>query len=130
MAQRHTEDDLVRTLPRMNSLDSDDDGSLAGSPLAGSLRNRPRVLTQDDMHTLQSPGNSVAGSSPDDKRLQHASGHLHSNGLQTPPDGVQDRPDQPGPSLASRMLSPFAAFALQTHSRSRSLVPGEHDGVT
>lgn len=116
--QRHTEDDLVRTMPRNNSLDSDDDdASLAESPVTDSLRHRSHTASYGDLHSPQLAGHTSSNGSPDNK------------GLQAPTNGMLDQPDPPVPSLASRMLSPFAAFSLQTLSRSRSSVPSEHDVV-
>ncbi len=77
------------------------------------------------MHTTQ---NSRSG----DGILHQANGHLESDGLQAPPEVMQDAPDPPAraPSLASCILSPFAAFALQTRSASHSSIPSDHDGIT
>lgn len=119
------EDDMVRTLPRINSLNSDADSSLDGSQLADGISDRHDAMQQNNVHTTQN-------SRPVDGILHQANGHLESDGLQAPPEVMQDAPDPPArvPSLASRILSPFAAFALQTRSASHSSIPSDHDGVT
>ena len=119
--QSTAEDDMVRTLPRIDSLDSDADSSLDGSPLADGTQSRHGTMQQHNVYTTQN-------SSPGEGIVHQVNGHSELDGQQAPPEVMQDAPHPP--SLASRMLSPFAAFALQTHSGSRSSIPSDHDGVT
>ena len=120
----------MRTLPRINSLDSDDDGSVDTYPSPEGISHQHAMSPNRHTQTSQGSSSTTSASSHDGRPLQHANGQLHPDVAHAAPANEQHSADPPAPSFASRMFSPFAAFALQTRSASHVSLPSEHDGVT
>ena len=110
---------MLQTLPRNHSLDSDTDGSLDLGAEAG-IAGDEYLTHHVSAHAPHINGKPAAGQ--DLQRLQSAAEEA-----QPAPDAMQEGAQ--APSFASRMLTPFAAFALQTQSSSHTSVSHDRNGV-
>ena len=121
---------MLQTLPRRKSLDSDTDGSM--EPYAGPAVEADTANSNHFDHNRSAHITNINGECADSCHMQdlelEARGCQLANENQTAPKLVQDEARLP--SLASRMLTPFAAFALQTRSGSHASISQDHDGVT